>query len=107
MGVAKDYSTSLYELNNTLSGTSKPRTTSGSLREPQARDVLDIVYSAQFNRPKNVPRTFYHMAKVPTDGSMGVYRARDFETLMPPATYDQKPEAESNNQTKTEVTAQA
>lgn len=88
-GVPKDLSTSLYVLNNTLNNTTKPRSTSSTLREPQTRDVLDVVYTNMFNKPKDVPRTLYYLGKVPTDGSNGVYRMKDFETLMPPVEYDQ------------------
>ena len=85
----KDISTSLYVLNSTLNNTPKPRTTDTSLRQPQTRDVLDIVYSNMYKKPKDMPRTLYYLGKVPTDGSTGVYRVRDFETLMPPVDYDQ------------------
>ena len=88
-GVPKDISTSLYVLNNTLNNTPKPRTTGSSMRLPQTRDLLDIVYSNMYQKPKGLPRTLYYLGKVPTDGSTGVYRVRDFETLMPPADYDE------------------
>ncbi len=88
-GVPKDISTSLYVLNSTLNNTPKPRSTSGALRQPQTRDVMDIVYSKMYAKPKDIPRTLYYLGKVPTDGSTGVYRVRDFETLMPPVDYDQ------------------
>ena len=88
-GVPKDISTSLFVLNSTLNNTPKLRSTGSSLRQPQTRDLMDIVYSNMYQKPKDLPRTFYYLGKVPTDGTTGVYRVRDFETLMPPADYDQ------------------
>ena len=34
-------------------------------------------------RSKRVPRTFYYLGKIPTNGSLDVYSMKDFETLTP------------------------
>jgi hypothetical protein len=90
LGVPKDYSTSLYVINTALNNTTQARTTSTQARQPQTRDVLDIAYDKLYTRPRHLPRTLYYLGKVPTDGSAGIYRIRDFETLMPPTSYDQQ-----------------
>ncbi len=83
----KDISTASYQLNKFLNNTPKPRQTGSGLREPQARDLLDIVYTNVFSRPANLPRTMYYLGKVPVDGRAGIYRMKDFETLMPESDY--------------------
>lgn len=79
--VPKDISASFNKLNLTLNNNPKPRTNSGSLRLPQARDVLDTVYSNMLVKSDKAPRTFYYLGKVPTNGALDVYSMKNFETL--------------------------
>lgn len=81
--VPKNISASFNHLNLTLNNLPKWRSNNGSLREPQARDVLDTVYSDMLVRSAKAPRTFYYLGKVPTDGSLDVYSMKNFETLTP------------------------
>ena len=59
------------------------RSTSSSIREPQARDVLDTVYANMLLKSQKAPRTFYYLGKIPTNGLLDVYSMKDFETLTP------------------------
>lgn len=82
-GIQKDISASFNDINVKLNNMPKPRATDGSLREPQARDVLDTVYSNMLVRSNKAPRTLYYLGKVPTNGALDVYSMRNFETLTP------------------------
>lgn len=81
--VPKNISASFNNLNLTLNNLPKWRSTNGSLREPQARDVLDTVYSDMLVRSAKAPRTFYYLGKVPTNGALDVYSMKNYETLTP------------------------
>lgn len=68
-------------------------TNSSALRLPQARDVMDTVYSNMLIKSSKAPRTFYYLGKIPTNGALDVYSMRDFETLAPinePSKYTQE-----------------
>ena len=81
--IPKEVSTSFYDINKKLNYTPKFRSTSSSVREPQARDVLDTVYANMLLKSQKAPRTFYYLGKVPTNGVLDVYSMKDFETLTP------------------------
>lgn len=99
--VPKNISASFNNLNLTLNNFPKWRSTSGSLREPQARDVLDTVYSDMLVRSAKAPRTLYYLGKVPTNGVLDVYSMKNYETLTPvhePANIIKTNPAEKANQ---------
>ncbi|CAF1029802.1 unnamed protein product [Brachionus calyciflorus] len=81
--VPKEISASFNKLNLTLNNQPKPRSYSGSLREPQARDVLDTVYANMLIKSSKAPRTFHYLGKVPTNGLLDVYSMKNYETLTP------------------------
>ncbi len=81
--IPKEVSASFYDINKKLNHTPKFRSTSSSIREPQARDVLDTVYANMLLKSHKAPRTFYYLGKVPTNGVLDVYSMKDFETLTP------------------------
>lgn len=81
--VPKEISTSFFDTNKKLNFAPKFRSSTGQLREPQARDVLDTVYSNMLAKSNKAPRTFYYLGKVPTNGALDVYSMKDFETLTP------------------------
>ena len=82
-GIPKNISTSFYDINKKLNNTTRPRQTSGSLRQPQARDVMDTVYDSMLARSDRAPRTYYYLGKIPTNGALDVFSMKEFETLTP------------------------
>lgn len=83
VGVPKDISASFNDINIKLNQTPKARSTSSSLREPQARDVMDTIYEKMLIRSSKAPRTYYYLGKIPTNGALDVYSMKDYETLTP------------------------
>ena len=81
--IPKEVSASFNDINQKLNYTPKYRSTSSSVREPQARDVLDTVYANMLLKSHKAPRTFYYLGKIPTNGMLDVYSMKDFETLTP------------------------
>lgn len=77
-----EISTSHYDLNKKMNNMPKTRNQVG-LREPQARDFMDIVYHNMLDKSNRAPRTYYYLGKVPTDGTFDAYSMKDFETLAP------------------------
>ena len=82
-GVPKEVSSSFNDINVTLNNMPKSRTTSSSLREPQARDVMETIYNKMLIKSSKAPRTYYYLGKIPTDGALDVYSMKDYETLTP------------------------
>ena len=79
--VPTEISSSFYDTNKKLNHNPMARSTTGAMRLPQARDVLDTVYSNMLVKSDKAPRTFYYLGKIPTNGALDVYSMKDFETL--------------------------
>ena len=82
-GVPREISASFNDINVKLGEIPKSRSTSSSLREPQARDVMDTIYDKMLARSSKAPRTYYYLGKIPTNGALDVYSMKDYETLTP------------------------
>lgn len=86
--VPKTISTNMAKINHSMNNQTRPRLAdSGLPREPQTTDVTASAYDAQFDnragepQQTQVPRTLHYLGKVPTNGAMGVYSLKSFETL--------------------------
>jgi hypothetical protein len=82
-GVPKEISSSFNDINVKLNNMPKSRSTTSSLREPQARDVMETIYTKMLIKSSKAPRTYYYLGKIPTNGALDVYSMKDYETLTP------------------------